>query len=152
QQGTLELHFASPAPALKSGDVITVTGVKIGEVVAIAATAAQMAGTQAATLACGPMGPQKIVAILVNFQTLTLPSGMTPDFVKGVLFGNAYAASQSTPDWSVRDFWEQNSDNQATVDVAGSTVVGPFNLASDYNNDTNGDGLYECQSTQMLTD
>jgi M6 family metalloprotease-like protein len=150
EQQRLELHFAGPEPDLKSGDAVKVTGIKLGEVAAISTTTPSLELATAA-LTCGPIGPQKVVVILVNFQTLTLPSGMTQEFVKGVLSGNAYSSSQSTPDWSVRDFWEQNSDGKTTLDAAGSTVVGPFTLASDYNNDTNGDGIYECQSSQMLT-
>ncbi|MBM3803323.1 MAG: hypothetical protein FJW26_13560 [Acidimicrobiia bacterium] len=145
----LDLQFSGDEPAgLKSGDILSVRGVRSGGSVA-AAGGEILASTSAAGAVCSPTGAQKVVAILVNFANYSLPSSVTPELVKGILFGNAHSSSQSTPDWSIDDFWQQNSDGQTWVDVAGSTVVGPYLLSRDYNNDTNGDGIYECESSAI---
>ena len=150
--GVLELHLVDGPQwaALKSGDTMRVRGIRAGESVAAAdgsTVTSTSTATAAAAPACGPIGAQKVVAILVNFGNYSLPSSVTPDAVKGFLFGNAHSSSQSSPDWSVDDFWQQGSDGQTWIDVPNSVVVGPYSLSQDFNNDTTGDGKYDCQNT-----
>jgi len=145
----LDLHFSGSEPArLKSGDILSVRGFRSGGSVA-AADGSILASMAEAGAVCSPMGSQKVVAILVNFANYTLPSTVTPELVRGILFGNANSSSQSSPDWSVDDFWRQNSDDQTFVDVAGSAVVGPYQLSRDYNSDTNGDLKYDCEDAAI---
>lgn len=147
----LDLHFSGNEPArLKSGDLLSVRGFRSGGTVA-AADGSVLAATAAAGAVCSPVGSQKVVAILVNFANYSLPSAVTPELVRGILFGNANSTSQSSPDWSIDDFWRQNSDGQTFVDVAGSMVVGPYQLSRDYNSDTNGDGKYDCEDAAIRT-
>jgi M6 family metalloprotease-like protein len=142
----LSIHFPGrEPPGLTSGKVIRVGGIRAGQAVVASEVelldAAQGGSTTADAQAttCGPVGPQKVVSILVNLPGYKLPSVSTTDFVRGVLLGNAYAgASQSVPDWSVDDFWRQNSDGKTYVDATGSTVVGPVTLSQDFNTDANG--------------
>ena len=76
--------------------------------------------------------------MLVNLPSYSLPTSMTPDFVRGVLLGNAYAGTaQSTPDRSLDDFWQQNSDGKTSIDPANN-VVGPITLSSNFNTDSAG--------------
>ncbi len=142
----LSIHFPGrEPPGLTSGKVIRVGGIRAGEAVVASEVelldAAQGGSTTADAEAttCGPVGPQKVVSILVNLPGYKLPSATTTDFARGVLLGNAYAGgSQSATDWSVDDFWRQGSDGRTYVDAAGSTVVGPVTLAKDFNTDANG--------------
>jgi M6 family metalloprotease-like protein len=135
---TLLLHFSGPEPAPTAADLV-IEGVRVAGHVAVrsahpaAIRAASLAPTGSATL-----GPQKIVTILVNLPNFKLPSNVTPDFMKGVLFGNANSAIKNTPDWNVDDFWQQNSDGQASAPFTAGQVVGPYLLASNFNTDSTG--------------
>lgn len=128
----LQIYFASAAASrLRSGQLVEAKGVSLsGEVAAQDGTV--LSSTAAAGLTCSTTGPQKILVLLVNFASAALPTSVTPDLVRGILLGNAYASTASTPDWSVSDFWQQNSDGQLSVDAAGSTVYGPITLATNY--------------------
>jgi hypothetical protein len=127
------LHFASPPPAFKSGDRLAVHGVRAGNRVAVEdvkVLASAPAGV------CSTMDAQNLAVILVNLQSYSLPSTMNAGFVRGVMLGNSGGGAQNTPDWSVDDFWRQNSDDRAWVNRSGSgalTVVGPYNLPGNYN-------------------
>lgn len=146
---TLALHAAEgKLGGLKSGDLVSVRGVRAGGGVA-AADGKILASTSASASACTPIGAQRVVAVLVNFPNYTLSSAVTPELVRGILLGNANSSSQSSTDWSVDDFWQQNSDGQTWVDVANSIVVGPYALSRDYNSDTNGDGKYDCEDAAI---
>jgi M6 family metalloprotease-like protein len=80
-----------------------------------------------------------VVTVLVNLPSYKLGSGMTQDFVRGVLLGNAHAgAAQATTDRSVSDFWQQASDGQTWIDPANTQVVGPIELNSDFNTNSTG--------------
>ena len=147
-----DLHFSGVVPpGLKSGQRLNVGGVRSGKAVVASqvellnATAgdgstsgATATGTLANAAVCSTTGPQNVVSILVNLPSYSLPSTTTADFVRGVLLGNAYSTSQSSPDWSVDDFWRQNSDGKTYVNSAGTTVVGPVMLASNFNKDSAG--------------
>jgi M6 family metalloprotease-like protein len=143
----LEVKFSGrEPPGIKSGRKISIGGVRSGRTV-VATEVELLDATQDGTLAgdaqavsCGPTGSQNVVSILVDLPSYKLSSGMTADFVRGVLLGNAYAGGSmpSTPDWSVDDFWRESSDGRTQVNAAGSTVVGPVTLSSDFNTDANG--------------
>jgi len=135
----LRVFLSDPdATDLKSGDVVEIEGVGVGDDVAALTAAAAPAQDLAAT-SCSTTGPQKVLVILVNFASAVLPGPVTPELVKGILFGNAYTSSASTPDWSVTDYWQQASDGKTSVDIAGSQVVGPYTLITDYAScDSNG--------------
>jgi M6 family metalloprotease-like protein len=148
----LELRFSgAEPPGLASGRKVSVGGVRSGRLIVateLELTDAAQDGTATTDLAaatatypatCGPVGPQSVLSVLVNLPGYSLPDTATPDFVRGVLLGNAYAGSAtSTPDRSVDDFWQQNSDGKTYIDPANTLVVGPITLASNFNTDANG--------------
>jgi M6 family metalloprotease-like protein len=149
--GTLELHFAGREPAeLTSGSILNVGGVRIGNVVAVQEGEVMAASTAKAAGSCGPTGAQSVVVILANLPGYSLPSGVNAELMKGILRGNAYTTNDNTPNWSVGDFWEENSDGQTWVEDV--RVVGPYTLSSNYNSDTNNDGNYDCQYSDMRSD
>jgi M6 family metalloprotease-like protein len=145
-QEVLEVKFAGrEPPGSLSGQRLSVGGVRSGRLVVASEVErldAQQGGSATAdalALACGPLGSQNVVSILVNLPSYKLPAVTTPDFVRGVLLGNAYAGSATaSPDRSVDDFWRQASDGQTAVNAAAASVVGPVTLASDFNKDANG--------------
>jgi M6 family metalloprotease-like protein len=148
----LELNFSgAEPPGLTCGRKVSVGGVRSGRTVVateVQLTDAALGGTTSTTTStgtatypatCGPVGPQSVVSVLVNLPSYSLPSTATQDFVRGVLLGNAYAGtSQSTPDRSVDDFWQQNSDGKTAIDPTNTTVVGPITLSSNFNTDSTG--------------
>ncbi len=142
----LDVKFSGrEPPGLKSGQKLTVGGIRSGKSVVASEVQLQDAFQDAGatvdgtTASCGPSGPQAVLSVLVDLPAYNLPSVTTQDFVRGVLLGNAYAgAAQSTTDWSVDDFWQQASDGKASVDTTNSAVVGPVSLSSNYNTDSTG--------------
>ncbi len=149
--GSIELHFAGRKPAgLTSGSILNVRGVRVGNAVAVQDGEVMAASTSKANGVCGPTGGQSVVVILVRFPNYSLPSSVNAELMKGILRGNAYTTNDSSTNWSVGDFWEENSDGQTSIDDV--RVVGPYNLSSNYNSDTNNDGLYDCQYDNMRSD
>ncbi|MDP9055013.1 MAG: hypothetical protein M3N93_12050 [Acidobacteriota bacterium] len=145
-EGEFRVYLSASQPQPMSGS-ITVEGMRVlGNIAARTVRPAAIASASVSNGA-GTLGTQKIVTILVNLPSYKLPSAVTPDFMKGVLYGNAYASSQNTPNWSVDDFWQQNSDGQASAPFAAGQVVGPYNLTSDYN--TNSTGAAFCDYLDM---
>jgi len=146
----LDVQFAGgEPPGLQSGRKLSLSGVRSGrQVVATEIELMDAAqdgatttttGTASYPATCGPGGPQSVVSILVNLPSYKLPSSMTPAFVGGVLLGNGYPGSPaSSPDWSVDDFWQQNSDGKTFIDATNTTVVGPVTLDKDFNTDSTG--------------
>ena len=142
----LDVEFAGKEPpGLTSGRKLGLSGVRSGrkmvatEVELMDAAQDGMATTSSTTATCGPTGPQNVVTVLVNLPSYKLAAGMTQDFVRGVLLGNAYAgAAQATPDRSVSDFWQQASDGKTWIDPANTQVVGPVQLNSDFNKNSTG--------------
>jgi M6 family metalloprotease-like protein len=142
----LEVEFAGKEPpGLTSGKKLGLSGVRSGrkmvatevEVMDAAQGGDALATTTGAT--CGPTGQQNVVTILVNLPNYKLGAGMTQDFVRGVLLGNAYAGTaQATTDRSVNDFWQQASDGQTWIDPANTQVVGPIELNSNFNTNSTG--------------
>ena len=145
----LEVKFAGgEPPGLASGRKLALSGVRSGRQLVASEVeltdAAQGGDAQATTngATCGPTGPQNVVTVLVDLPSYKLSTGMTHDFVRGVLLGNAHApTSQSTPDRSVTDFWQQSSDGRTWIDPASTQVVGPVLLGSDYNKDASGNAV-----------
>lgn len=131
-QEQLEVHFAGPEPAgLKSGDILAVHGVRAGQ--KVAAAGGQIQGSEVAAATCSTFGDQKIVAILVSFPSFNLAGGVDQELLKGILWGNDYTTRESSPNWSVDDFWQQNSNGQARAPYSGGQVVGPYLLNRNYN-------------------
>jgi len=145
----LEVKFAgSEPPGLTSGRRLALSGLRSGRQVVASEVevmdAAQGGDAEATTngATCGPTGPQNVVTVLVNTPSYKLSTGMTHDFVRGVLLGNTHApTSQSTPDRSVTDFWAQHSDGRTWIDPAVVQVVGPVELTSDFNKDASGNAF-----------
>jgi M6 family metalloprotease-like protein len=145
---TFDLKFAGRAPPrMKSGQKLRVRGVLASRAVAatevevldafLGGTTATMTLQDANAAQCGTTGPQSILTVLVNLPSYKLPGSVTPDFMRGVIFGNSSSSSTSNPDWSVNDFWQEASDGRTWVD-SGSTVVGPIQLNSDFNKTSTG--------------
>ncbi len=145
---TFDLKFAGRAPPrMRSGQKLRVRGVLASR--AVAATEVEvldafLGGTTATTTLqdenaaqCGATGPQSILTVLVNLPSYKLPGSVTADFMRGVILGNSASSSKSSPDWSVDGFWQEASDGRTWVD-SGSTVVGPIQLASDFNKTSTG--------------
>jgi len=148
----LDVKFAGrELPGLRSGLRISLGGVRLGTALVASEVELLDASMDGSTLAtgdsvagtCGPGGGQGVVAILVNLPDHKLPTAATPDFVRGVLLGNAWAGTaQSATDWSLDDFWRQNSDGRTYVDATRTTVVGPVTLSGNFN--TNSSGAAYC--------
>lgn len=135
----LEIHFAGTEPnGLKSGDRLSVQGVRAGNQVA-AANGNITASADVAGAACSTIGGQNVAAIMVNFPNYSLSASITQDLVKGILLGNAYApTNQVTPDRSIDSFWKEGSDGKTYVEPTGTAVLGPYTLSSNYNTDATG--------------
>ena len=134
-EGVLKVYSDAPFPPIPSGATVTVKGVASGGAVAAAdGVAADQTGGPVG-MACGQTGAQNVATILVNLPSFTLPSAVTASYMKSVLYGNAAGGPQSTPDWSVDDFWQQASDGQTNAPIAGGIVVGPYTLANNFNTD-----------------
>ena len=102
-------------------------------------------------VACSTLGDQKIGVVLVNFKNSKLPSNLDANRVRSILLGNSAGGPQNTPDWSVDDFWQQNSDGKARVKQSGTgslTVVGPYNLPQDLDCGSDGTALF-LQATKL---
>jgi M6 family metalloprotease-like protein len=130
----VDFHSVEPAPAgSKCNEIVAASGLRSGNVLVAESSVSE--GTAAG---CSPLGAQKIAVILVNFQSSSLPAGVTQGLLNGIFLGNAFApaANQATPDRHISDFWTQNSDGKTWVSSTGSgalTVVGPYTLPADYN-------------------
>jgi M6 family metalloprotease-like protein len=139
--GALNVYLSGNQPQPISGQM-TVEGVEaLGNIAARSlkpAVATPTAKTPAGATGSGTTGPQNIVTILVNLPGYKLPANVTADFMKGVLYGNANAVGQNTPNWYVDDFWQQNSDGQTSAPFASGLVVGPYTLTSNYTTSSTG--------------
>jgi M6 family metalloprotease-like protein len=137
-------------PGLSSGRRLRMEGVRAGSTLAVSeievldsaldgtAGGGDAYATATYPAQCTVTGPQSVLSVLVNLPGYRLPVVTTPDFVRGALLGNAYAGtSQSTPDWSVDDFWQQASDGRTYIDTTNSTVIGPIELTKNFNTDAN---------------
>jgi M6 family metalloprotease-like protein len=130
---TFHLYFSGPPPKLISGDTIQATGMEVAGAIAVqGGTVPDGTGGQVG-MACGQTGAQNVATILVNLPNYTLNAGVDQELLKGVLYGNSFTAKQNTPNWSVDDFWQQNSDGKTSAPYAGGNVAGPFQLSSNFN-------------------
>jgi len=145
--GTEMLDLYSTAPNTAGSlcnQVVAATGVRSGSKIV-----AESSTVVAAGAACSPTGAQKIAVILVSFPSTPLSGVITQDFMNGVFLGNASTTIQNNPDFSISDFWTQNSDGQTWVNSSGTgalTVVGPYLLGQDYSYCTNTNGSYSDNS------
>ena len=128
------LYSGSPEFGVSGGRVV-VSGVAVLGNIAVRSISPAASSAAAGS---GTLGAQNILTILVNLPGYTLPPNVTADFMKGVLWGNASRGSQSTPDWNVDDFLQQNSDGQAFAPVSGGRIAGPYLLSSNFNSDSTG--------------
>ena len=150
-RSTLEVHFAGPKPGgLTSGSILNVEGVQVDNLVAVEHGEVIASSAAKAVNGCDPIGGQRVVVILTRFPSYSLPSGVNAELMRGILRGNAYTSYDDTPNWSVDDFWKENSDGQTWVDDV--RIVGPYTLSGNYNNDTNSDGVYDCQYDALRED
>ncbi len=133
----LVLHWRVALEAeLRGGRRVLIRGLKLGDRVLVTGVSAMAGAAEAA--GCSTSGAQNTVAILVETPSYKLPAGVDPDHVRGILFGNQYTSKTASPDYSVDDFWRQNSDGQTWLPFSGSVVVGPFLLSRDYDKDATG--------------
>jgi M6 family metalloprotease-like protein len=127
------VYFAGPPPKLMSGDTIRAEGMEIAGAIAVQGDSVPEETGGQVGMACGQTGAQNVATILVNLPNYTLNAGVDQELLKGILYGNSYSSKQNTPNWSVDDFWQQNSDGKTSAPYAGGTVVGPFQLSSNFN-------------------
>ncbi len=90
-QQTMELHFSGPEPALKCGQQIQVSGVRIGDSVAADSSTVTWAyatsgttsttTTSGTTTTCGTAGAQNSAVLVVTFPGISLPTGVTAQSV-----------------------------------------------------------------------
>ncbi len=110
--GSLDLHFSGAAPAYKSGDRVSVTGVRVGHKIAV-----QSASVTAADSGCSPLGEQMVAVILTAVQgdqtTYVL------DDVQSAFFGESGLGAQ----------WRDASYGKAWVT---GEVIGPLFLDHAY--------------------
>ncbi len=132
--GRTFMVYPGNAVQIAASGLVKVTGIEVnGNVAASALTA-----TATTTAINGVSGQQAVLTILVNFPGYKLPTAVDAEYMKGVLYGNSWSTKQNTPDFSVDDFWQQNSDGAASAPFSLSKQVGPFLLASNYNVDSKG--------------
>src|SRR5438552_3629389 len=125
------VHFDGVEPAtLKSGDLLSVSGVLAGTTMAAENGTAQSTTLPAAT--CSTTGDQKTVVLLVNLPGSPLPATVTTQGVQSVFFGT------SGP--SVDGYLRETSYGATS---ASGDVFGPFTLTGSY---------ASCSTSQMETD
>ena len=135
---TLLLYSGNAGQIAYSGP-ITVTGLEVNGKVAVTSFNSSLTVAAAATTAInGVTGQQSVLTILINLPAYTLPSGVEAEYIKGVLYGNAWSTKQNTPNFSVDDFWQQNSDGATSAPFSAGKVAGPYLLSSNFNTDATG--------------
>jgi M6 family metalloprotease-like protein len=123
-----EVYSAAGEPHCVSGETLTAEGIRIGNVIAAGTTKVQQNVTAAAAT-CTTTGTQNAVVILVQFPTISLPTGVTPTVVNDIFF--------SSSGRSVRTYWEEASYGKAS---ASGTVAGPYTL----------DRIYTCDEYNQM--
>ncbi len=112
-----QISFANPGPAISSGTIISIKGLRVGE----------MLGSRDLTIlapaggTCSTIGQQKIAVLLVNFSTSQIPSTVNSSYLNSMLFGSG------TP--ALNTYWAEASSGKVS---ATGDVFGPFNLGKDY--------------------
>jgi M6 family metalloprotease-like protein len=125
------IHFDGAEPAtLKSGNLLTVSGVLVGTTMAAENGTAQSTMLPAAS--CSTTGDQKTVVLLVNLPGSPLLASVTTQSMQDVFFG--------TSGQSVDGYFREASYGLTS---ASGDVFGPFNLTGSYES---------CSTSQMETD
>lgn len=117
QEGNLAISFARPPSEIDNAGRILVQGTRLGEVVL--AESVEVLEPRQASSPCCTEGEQKVVVILVNFRSLHL--SVSPATVQSAFFDKVNR--------SVDGYWRDASSGRA---FASGTVVGPYDLATDY--------------------
>lgn len=127
---SMELHFAGPQPPeATSGTMLTVTGVRAGRLMAVAAATVQAA--TATALSCSTTGAQNTLVLLAN------PAGVTPPITSQAVQDIFFATSTGP---SLDGFWREASYGKT---FATGDVYGWYTLP----------GAYSCTTTdQMFND
>ncbi len=116
----LEVHFAShEPPGLKSGDLLEVSGVQSG--LLIAGSDGSVYGSTLTTASCGTTGVQNIAVMLVTFPGVTPPAALTPAAAHDMFF------DPNGP--SLNGFWQEASYGQTS---ASGDVFGWYTLDRSY--------------------
>jgi M6 family metalloprotease-like protein len=127
----IEVHFAGKEPAVQCNQILRVTGVKSGSVVA-AQDAAIVSGVSALVgSACTPAGVQNSVILLVTFPGVPPPAGVTPQTVYDTFFGTAARSADG--------YWRETSYGKTS---ATGQVFGWYTL----------DAAYTCSQYSQLRD
>lgn len=124
---SLDIHFAnSPPDALRSGDVLSVRGIRVGSTVA--SEQATLVATADAAPCCSPKGFQKAVVLLVKFPGVATPT-TTPQAVKSLV--------SSSSGKSFDGYLRETSYGQASI---SADVFGWYTL----------DGAYGCEQRNEI--
>ena len=119
---TLAIYFAGATPRVESGAVLTVKGLRIGDLVAAAES--RIVGATG-SIGCSTTGPQTFAFLLLNFASSQIPSNITASYLTSLVSG---------PGHSIDGYWREASGGLTS---ATADVYGPFNLGADFT-----DGLF----------
>lgn len=111
-----EVYSAGGEPHCVSGNILKVSGVRVGNAVAAANANVSGAGDVAAA-GCTTTGAQNSVIILIDFPGVPLPASVTATSVWDIFF--------SASGRSVDGYWREASYNKAS---ATGVVVGPYTV------------------------
>jgi M6 family metalloprotease-like protein len=118
---TFELHFAGREPkGLKSGDILSGSGISLANSMAVASCTIQAAASSIQM--CSTKGAQNTAVLLVTFPGVTLPATVTPQTLSDIFFGTSTGVSMD-------GFLREASYGQTS---ATGTVFGPYTLTGSY--------------------
>jgi M6 family metalloprotease-like protein len=117
--GAFEVVFAESTSPIAAGQVVTISGLRLGRLVA-AQQWRLLGGERAESVACSTTGEQKVVVVLVSFPSKPLLSSVTPDMMAQTYFGQGL---------SLDKFLQESSYSKAW---ASGQVLGPVVLDADY--------------------
>lgn len=149
QSGHLTLHLQTKHSATHIGHrTLTINGLKISHhLLAITVTPTEGLDLPAQ---CSTIDEQRIVALLVETPNYKLPSHISHDFLRGILFGNTYATTPTTPDYSVDDYLQRASMGNIRLSYPNFEIVGPYTLQRNYDRDPNGNP--SCDYNSLIND
>src|SRR5262245_39587832 len=112
----LSLHFVDSKPGLQTGDRVRVSGLRVGQALALGSSTSQL--TVLAAALPNTFGAQNTAVILVNFKDKPTQTWVTPAEAQSVVFGTA-------PQASVSNFYREGSYQQTwlTGDVYGVFTI-----------------------------
>ena len=110
------IHFGSgERPSLMSSDILSVSGLRARDQIAVDKAKIVSAVTGADSMAqCSTLGEQRIAVILPNFKNSRLPADVDTNRVRSILLGDS---------GSVDDFWRKNSDGMTWVKRTGTGAL-----------------------------